>query len=391
MKVLDLAEFFSERGGGVRAYLTQLLREGTKRGHELTVIAPGPRDETVSLEGGTLHRVRGPALPYDPTYHALYRLDRVRALIEATRPDVLQASSPYVAGWYARSVKHIPLKVLVVHSDFVDTYARAVLQPRLGRAWADRALAAPWSLVRRLASGFDRTVVAGEWLADKLRGHEIPRVVCVPFGIESGRFSPSNHDPAVRARFLGALAGNPDARLVAVVGRIAVEKRVGFVFDALAAVSRERPVAVMVLGDGPERARVEARAKRLGLCATFTGFITDREAYARTLASADALVHGCPHETFGFSVAEALASGVPVVVPDAGGASDFVNPDCGERYDAWGSPMDAAVATRRLLDRPLAPLRVAAAAAGRRVRDSGAHFDELFAMYAAALAAKGAS
>jgi len=56
VKIVDLAEFYSERGGGVRAYLSQLLREGTRRGHEVVVIAPGPYDEETELHGGRVIR-----------------------------------------------------------------------------------------------------------------------------------------------------------------------------------------------------------------------------------------------------------------------------------------------------------------------------------------------
>src|SRR3546814_3677974 len=62
--------------------------------------------------------------------------------------------------------------------------------------------------------------------------------------------------------------------------------------------------------------------------------IADRTLLARVIASADALIHGCEAETFGLAAAEAVASGLPLIVPDEGGASDFVGPDNGECYAA---------------------------------------------------------
>jgi alpha-1,6-mannosyltransferase len=385
VKILDLAEFFSERGGGVRAYLTQLLREGGKRGHELVVVAPGPRDEESALEGGRVVRLRGPAMPYDPSYHALTALGAARARIRAERPDVLQASAPYVAATVV-ATERAPLRVLVIHSDFIDTYARPVLSRVGGPRLADFALAPPWKLFARLAGRFDLTLVSGAWLAAKLRRHGVPRVVCVPFGIDHARFCPAHHDPMARAEMLGPMASTPGARLLVIAGRLAVEKRARLALEACARASREVPVAVAVMGDGPERGRLEALAQRLGLCVTFTGFLKDREQYARMLASADALVHACAVETFGFVVAEALASGVPVVVPRAGGAAEFVNDDCAETFAADGGPVAAAVATLRLLRRPAAPLRDAAVRAAAKVDDASAHFDRLFSLYARALA-----
>jgi len=324
-------------------------------------------------------------MPYDPSYNALTALGAARARIRAERPDVLQASAPYVAAAVV-ATERAPLRVLVIHSDFIDTYARPVLCRLGGEKLADATLSVPWRAFASLASRFDLTLVSGGWLAKKLRRHGVPRVVCVPFGIDHARFSPSLADPTVRAELMGEMASRPGARLALVAGRLAVEKRVALALKALARAQREVPLAVAVLGDGPERARLEALARRLGLCATFTGFVKDRERYARMLASGDALVHGCAIETFGFVVAEALASGVPVVVPNGGGAAEFVNPDCAETYAPEGGEVAAAVAALRLLRRPQAPLREAAVEAARKVSDASAHFDTLFAMYARAFA-----
>ncbi len=386
MKIVDVTEFWSERGGGVRAYLTQLLREGKARGHEVAVIAPGPRDEVQSLEGGRVIRLRGPAMPYDPTYHALWNAREIRAAIRREAPDVLQISSPYVAALVATSVRDVALHSLVIHSDFIDTYARPVLSRALGERATDLALSPPWAALRALTARCGVTVCAGEWLATKLRDHGCERVACVPFGIRHQDFSPSLRDESLRAELLAAMGVDDGGSLLAVVGRLAIEKRAARVFDALASLRAERPLGVLVLGDGPERATLEARARTLGLPVSFQGFVTERSRYARLLASADALVHGCPCETFGFSVAEALASGVPVVVPDAGGASDFVGGAYGERFAAEGTAVDIAVATRRLLRRPRASAAQAAFEASRRVGPAEAHFDALFALYRARLA-----
>lgn len=381
MKIVDVTEFWSERGGGVRAYLTQLLREGPRRGHDVAVIAPGARDAVEPLEGGRVIRLRGPAMPYDPSYHALWNPRAIERAIERERPDVLQVSSPYVAALVATRMRSVPVRSLVVHSDFIDTYARPVLSRAFGARAAAVALAPPWAYLRALTARCSVTVCAGQWLVDKMRAHGCERVERVPFGIRHAELSPMHRDLALRGALLGANRDRDGAALVAVVGRLAVEKRIPLVFLALAALSRERPVSVVVLGDGPERASLEALSRSLGLSVNFVGFVTDRARYATTLASADALVHGCACETFGFSVAEALASGVPVVVPDAGGAAEFATPEASERYAADGAPVDIAVATSRLLSRPRETLSESAVRAASRVPPSDAHFDALFSLY----------
>ncbi len=381
MKILDVTEFFSERGGGVRAYLTQLLREGTNRGHEVVVVAPGPRNEESALHGGRLVRLAGPALPYDPSYHALWNVAAVRDVVRRERPDVLQASSPYVAALVGATERSVAVRALVLHSDQIGSYAHPVLSRALGPKMADRVLAPAWAGLRALAGRFDHTIVSARWFADRLRSERFPRVSQAPFGIDRGSLGPALRDEALRAAYLGAAAGDARARVVLIVGRLALEKRLAFVLDALADVARRRPLAVVVLGDGPERPRLERKAASLALPVHFEGFVTDRARYARTLASADALVHGCAVETFGFAVAEALASGLPAVVPASGGAGELVDDSCGAAYPPDASVAAAAVTIDRLLDLPPGPLREGAVARAARIPGAASHFDTLFSIY----------
>jgi len=133
VKTLDVTEFFSERGGGDRAYLAQLFREGTLRGHRRGGRRPcGPRAEESTVHGGRLIRVKGPAMPYDPRFHALWNHPAQRALDARERSDVLKASSPYLAAWCVATQPEIPMCVLVRHSGRSGCYARPVLSRFVG-------------------------------------------------------------------------------------------------------------------------------------------------------------------------------------------------------------------------------------------------------------------
>lgn len=381
MKVIDVAEFFSERGGGVRAYLTQLLREGALRGHSVTVVAPGPRDEVLRDGSSKLVRLAGPPMPYDRSYNVLTQWAAVRKLVKSEHPDVVQASAPWIAAPLVASISGIPLRVLVLHSDPVGTYARPVLRSFLPADRVVSVLTAPYRALAALASRFDATVVAGRWLGEFLTRAGLPRVHVVPFGVDRRELSPERRDSATRRALMGSLSDRPGASLVVVSGRLAVEKRVAHSLQIIKELQRYRPVAVAIVGDGPERKSLERHASALGLCATFTGFLTDRVTYAQTLASADVLLHSCAVETFGFTVAEALVSGLCVATPDEGGAAEFVRPCAGVRFDSYGPAVDAAVAVDRLLALPPGQRRRAAIEAGSDIPDASRHFDELFALY----------
>jgi phosphatidylinositol alpha 1,6-mannosyltransferase len=128
--------------------------------------------------------------------------------------------------------------------------------------------------------------------------------------VDTERFRPSRRDERLRAQL--APGGE---MIVGFVGRLAPEKKV----MRLAALRDIPGVQLVVVGDGPDRRQL---AKRLP-DAIFLGFKTGDE-LARAYASLDVFVHTGPFETFCQAVQEALASGLPVIAPNAGGPRDLV-------------------------------------------------------------------
>jgi alpha-1,6-mannosyltransferase len=373
------------------------------------VVAPGGADEVQeTAAGGPLARsagsarvirVRGPASPYDPTYHLLTRFDKIRAIVARERPDVLEIHSPYLAA--AGALRARPgtygIRTFQWHSDFIDTYAGVLegLGGSFGRATS--LLARPvasslWSLVRNIAKRCDATLVASQWQVAKLAGHGVPRVVHRPFGIEREVFRKDARSDETRRELL-ALAGRApvdDAFLLVAVGRFAIEKRWDVVIDAFLRVRERRDAVLVLVGDGPERARMKARVASSPHArdVVFRGFLKGREALAAVLATADALVHACPFETFGLSIAEAMSCGAPCVVPDEGGAAEMHDPGSGERYRA--EDVDAcAAAVLRLLARiedEGDALRDRAAAAASKLPTVREQFEQQVAIYTDLLA-----
>jgi alpha-1,6-mannosyltransferase len=384
MRVLDLAEFYSERGGGVRSYLDRMLQHAGALGHELLVVAPGPRDEDTRVgDGGRIVRYRAPRMPYDPSYHAPIAISRMRALVRELRPDVLQLSSPFIPLWVGASLE-VPLRAYVHHADPIGCY----LAPLVSKHRAARPLeSAAWNYLRRATGRCDVTIVAGEWLARELQIHGCPRVRTVLFGIDHTQFSPERRDESLRRDLMGPLADDPAARLVLVGGRLAADKRQALVLEALELLARKRPIALVLLGDGPERENLEALGRKLPSFRSLR-FTRDRDEYSRLLASVDALGHGSLCETFGFLLAECLASGTPLVVPDRGGAADLADGPHAERYGAFDGPAALADALGRLLEKPRAELSALARARATIIPTTRGHFSALFDTYTELLAGR---
>jgi alpha-1,6-mannosyltransferase len=382
LKIVDVTEFYSPRGG-VRNHLDQKGRILRRLGHQHVIVAPGLHDEAADLppspaidagagadaDAGTdgtsnrkagtarVFRVAGPALPYDANYHLLWRLDKVRKLVEREKPDVLQINSPYLAALCLRGIspESAGIKTFWWHADVIDTYA----VERLRKYWSaerSEAIVRPlWGWMRSIAARCDATFAASQHQIDKLLAQRMPRVRLLPFGIDKELFSPDARSEDWRK---SVSAGQRDAPILVAMGRLSVEKQWPVLLDGFIRFRARRPARLVIFGEGPERAELERQVAGRDDVA-FMGFESDPRKIATALASADAFVHGCPFETFGLSVAQAIACGLPVVVPDRGGAAELAKPGFAEVYRASDSEGFAA-ALDRLLSRDKLTLREAA-------------------------------
>lgn len=382
MRVADISEFFSDFGGGVRTYVHQKLEAASKSGIAMTIIAPGPADRREKRLGGEIIWVRSPVLPLDHRYHLFARKKPAHALLDELRPDFVEGSSTWRGAWIARSWPGPAQRALFLHQDPVAVYPQSFLSPALKTERVDQIFAGFWRYLAKLSSGFDATIAPSAVFARRLERRGIARATACPLGVDRALFGPERRNEALRLKMLAECGvKDPAAKLFVAVSRHHPEKRLPMMMRAFAKFSEARPAALYLIGDGPMWRSVAAQAKKIRGVAV-AGPITDRDLIAAKLASADYFVHGGAAETFGLVVAEALASGVPIVAPDQGGASEFAHPTYAETYRA-GDAEALAAAMARIAARDRRELALAARAGGHRVLAPADHFETLFSAYGA--------
>ena len=225
-------------------------------------------------------------------------------------------------------------------TDFPTVYVERPFRKVVGKTLAGAASRLCYWYCGKLYSRFDGMfALSANGGLTKLQSLGLDRIEVVPLGVELGDFSPTRRDPQLR-RKLGIADNQP---LLVYAGRLDGEKRAQLLVDAFALLPRELGAQLVLIGDGPLREAIgELGNPRIHA----PGYIRDRSELARWLASADIYVSGMADETFGVSIVEAQASGLPVVGVAAGAMVDRVVPEIGR----LGPIDDAAAMARNILD-----------------------------------------
>ena len=379
MRIVDICAFYTPAGGGVRTYVDAKLRAAARLGHEMIVVAPGASDEVERRgPGALLVTIASPTLPVDRRYRYFHDQRAVHRVLDAWRPDHVEASSPWSSATMVGRWQGAATRSLVMHADPLASYAYRWLGGIATIATIDRWFAVFWRHLRGLGQMFDTVICANGRLAERLRAGGLGRARTIAMGVEPGRFSPAHRSAELRAALLRSLGLDSDAVLLVGIGRLSGEKRWEMVVRAVQECARGRPLGLLLAGDGPRRQRIELAAGRTGNVALVPR-LDDRDEVARLIASADALVHGCESETFCLAAAEGRASGIPLIVPDRGAALDLLAPGAGLGFRA-GNERSLRTALVHFIDRGV-ELQRATAARACRVRTIDEHFAELFAHY----------
>ena len=384
MRIVDVCAFYAPQGGGVKTYVERKLRAARDQGHEVIIVAPGDHDALIAQEsGGCILSVEAPKFPLDRRYHYFDDEPALHALLDRLQPDVVEASSPWASPGMVARWPGNAFRSLVMHADPLSAYAYRWFGPVASRERIDKGFEFFWRHLRRLDEQFDMVVSASQSLSTRLTAGGLRKVRTIPMGVSPGIFSPALRSEPLRARMLERCELGPDATLLVGLGRLASEKRWPMVIEAVIAAGYAHPVGLVLLGDGRDRARV-IRAAANNPHVMLGAPVTDRQELATILASADALVHGCEAETFCMVAAEARASGIPLIVPDMGGASDQFARGLGQTYRACSAGALAAAIGRFIDDDPAAQ-RARATEAAPRVMEMDEHFRRLFGMYQQAI------
>ena len=308
VRVAIVAESFLPNVNGVSNSVLRILEHLNRTGHDAIVVAPdNPRRQegaATQHDGVPVHRMPSRMFPKITSLPLGVPRPRMVSILRSFDPDVVHLASPALLGYGGlQAARLLGVPTVAVFQTDIPGFAKSYGMSATSRV--------AWAWFRHLHRHADRTLAPSSSAMSSLVTQRIPRVYLWARGVDIAGFAPSARDQALRRAW--SPAGKP---IVGFVGRLAPEKHV----ERLAALAGG-DVQLVVVGDGVDRVKLEKTLPT----AVFTGALYGAE-LAAAYASMDVFVHPGEHETFCQAVQEALASGVPVIAPNAGGPRDLVMP-----------------------------------------------------------------
>jgi glycosyltransferase involved in cell wall biosynthesis len=230
-------------------------------------------------------------------------------LWSAHRPDVVHIVTEGPLGWSAlQAATHLKLPMVSDFRTNFHAYSR-----HYGVGWLRTPVMA---YLRKFHNRTACTMVPTETLRAELTAAGFKRLRVVARGVDTRLFDPSRRSEQLRASW----GAGPDTMVALCVGRLAPEKNLGAVMEAVEAMRAVDPrTRLVIVGDGPDKARLMQRCPD----AVFAGLRRGEDLGAH-YASADVFLFPSMTETFGNVVPEAMASGLAVVAFDHAAAGQLV-------------------------------------------------------------------
>jgi len=316
MKIVMLTNTYTPHVGGVARSVEAFAAEYRHRGHRVLVVAPAsddmPRDEADVLRIPAIQHFNG------SDFSAVLPVSGLLTeVLDAFQPDIVHGHHPYLLGMTAlRVARYHDLPLVFTHHTLYEQYTHYVPgdSPVFRRFVIE--------LATRYANLCDQVFAPSESIAALLRsrGVEAP-IAVVPTGVDRERFAQG--DGAGFRRKMGIPA---DAFVVGHLGRLAPEKNLVFLAEAVAAFLKTAPLAhFLLVGKGPSEADIRAIFEREGLSARLhVAGILEATQLADAYHAMNVFVFASKSETQGMVLTEALAAGVPVVGLDAPGVREVV-------------------------------------------------------------------
>jgi glycosyltransferase involved in cell wall biosynthesis len=353
MKILLATESYYPNIDGGAIAQHNLALELSKRGHEVSVIAPGYSHESKieKEDGTTIYRTKGVKLPLymNGSYHfSIFPYFQVKKIIKNVKPDIVNICSPYpigISAYICARRQDIPIvgSIHILPGNMITPFHKLKNQKRI-KNYSWRYLIYFFNLV-------DWATIPTKTGAEiyKKKGLKT-NITPISNGLKTDIFNPKNNGEYLREKF-----NLPGENIVLYTGRINEEKNLDVLIKAIPYVLKEVDSHFLIVGSGGDYKKILINlAKELNVKdkTTFTNFL-EWEDYPNIYSIADIFAMPSEAELQSIVTMEAVASGLPIVVVDKGALHELASKNNGLIFQAKNSKEMANCIVKILTDETL--------------------------------------
>lgn len=388
LKSVHITNYYHKSSGGISTAYNKLLEAANRRRRYVRLIVPG--EETSIEEIGEFGRIYYVKANYSPVFDKRYRLmlpwktyifdsSPIKAILRNEKPDLIEIGEKYtlslMAGLLRKHIMNVSSqRPVLVHTScerMDDNVSSFIAEGRVLN-WLTRRYMGNYNIPM-----FDfhlaNSTYTGQEMIDAAAPERNPRRSRTFFnfcwrwmrapkialkdrlfvnqcGVENQLFSISRRNGEMRKKLMSEYDLPADTTVLLYAGRLSPEKNIGLLPKMMQALVNDPAIKykLVIAGAGPAADSLAAECeKRIPGVVKMLGQISDRERLADLFANCDVFVHPNPREPFGITPLEAMASGLPVVAPNAGGILSYA-----DRTNAWLAEPNGdafAAAVRELL------------------------------------------
>jgi len=419
IKSVHITNYYHKNSGGISTAYNKLLEAANRRGRPVRLIVPGEKADVEDV--GDFGRIYYIEANYSPVFDKRYRimmpwntylLDAapIKTILRKEQPDIIEIGEKYtlplMAGLLRKGILNVSEKrPMLVHLScermddnvgsfisagkiskwFCRRYMGTYNMPMFDFHLANSAYTAQ-EIFDAVSNGRDRSDPVLNIVWRFLRAPKVElkdRVFVNPCGVDNEIFTDQRKGAIKREEIHKEFGLQNESKLLLYAGRISPEKNIGLLAKMMKILvaDKSHDFRLLVAGDGPGLEKLRDEAKSLGAeRIKILGHINGKEKLADLFANCDAFIHPNPREPFGITPLEAMASGLPVVAPNAGGVLSYASTE-----NAWLSEPSAekfADAVRDMFNDDILKTRKINAALATAQKFTWAEStDALFAVY----------